>query len=164
MSEKLFPRRSPAEIAAELCRSCAWEEAGDPFGTAHKAAYYLFQELIERIGVDAARRILMHFGKGRVGRRGCVRVARLVVVGEENPRRPHGAARRRARDIRRDIPMKSESQPRAPAARAKLEQADKVLAELSADVALLALGSAEGAPGAEKALAAHRTKIEAAER
>jgi hypothetical protein len=57
-----------------------------------------------------------------------------------------------------------ELQPRAPAARAKLEQADKVFAELSADVALLALGAAEGAPGAEKALAAHRTKIEAADR
>ncbi len=50
MNEKLFPRRDPAEIAAELFRSCAWEEAGDPFSAAHKAAYYLFQEMIERIG------------------------------------------------------------------------------------------------------------------
>src|SRR5258708_39636135 len=50
MNENLFPRRDPAEIAAELFRSCAWEEAGDPFSAAHKAAYYLFQEMIERIG------------------------------------------------------------------------------------------------------------------
>jgi hypothetical protein len=60
--------------------------------------------------------------------------------------------------------MKTELQPRAPAAREKLQQAEQLAASLTADVALLALGAAEGAPGAEKALAAHRTKIEAAER
>jgi hypothetical protein len=54
--------------------------------------------------------------------------------------------------------------PRAPRARAKLEQAEKALEELSGEVALLALGAAEGAPGAEKALVAHRAKVEAAER
>jgi hypothetical protein len=39
MNEKLFPRRDPAELAAELFHSCQWEEAGDPGGAAHKAAY-----------------------------------------------------------------------------------------------------------------------------
>jgi hypothetical protein len=60
MSENLFPRRPPAEIVAELFRSCAWEEAGDPSGAAHKAADWLFSELIERIGVDDARKIFLH--------------------------------------------------------------------------------------------------------
>jgi hypothetical protein len=63
MSKNLFPRRDPAEIAAELFRSCAWEEAGDPFGAAHKAAYYLSQELDERIGVDRAKYVFRHFGE-----------------------------------------------------------------------------------------------------
>lgn len=63
MSENLFPRRDPAEIAAELFRSCAWEEAGSSNGAAYKAAYYLFQELIERGGTDRALWAFRHFGK-----------------------------------------------------------------------------------------------------
>jgi hypothetical protein len=63
MSENLFPRRLPAEIAAELFRSCEWEEAGEPFGAAHKSSYYLFQELIERLGLDRAKYIFRQFGK-----------------------------------------------------------------------------------------------------
>src|SRR5260221_2899249 len=55
MTENLWPRRYPAEIAAELFRSCQWEEAGDLHGSAHKAAYYLFQELIERMGAAHPR-------------------------------------------------------------------------------------------------------------
>jgi hypothetical protein len=54
--------------------------------------------------------------------------------------------------------------PRAPAARLKLEAAEQVLAGLSGEIALLSLGASEGAPGAEKALGAHRTKMESAER
>jgi hypothetical protein len=60
MSESLFPRRYPAEIAAELFRSCQWEEAGDPFGSAHKAAYCLFQELIQRMGAEHPRARELH--------------------------------------------------------------------------------------------------------
>lgn len=60
--------------------------------------------------------------------------------------------------------MTTDLQPRAPAARAKLEQAQKVLAELAADVASLALEAVEGKSGGEKALAAHRAKIDVAER
>jgi hypothetical protein len=56
MSKKLLPRRDPAEIASELFRSCQWEEAGDVARAAHKAAYYIFHELIERLGVDHKRR------------------------------------------------------------------------------------------------------------
>jgi hypothetical protein len=52
--------------------------------------------------------------------------------------------------------------PRAPAARAKLQQAEAVLAELEADVATLALEASEGKAGADKALAGHRSKIELA--
>jgi hypothetical protein len=63
MSENLFTRRPPSELATELFRSCAWEEAGDPGGAAHKAAYYLFQELIERLGAGHAKYIFRHFGK-----------------------------------------------------------------------------------------------------
>jgi hypothetical protein len=61
MSENLFPCRDPAEIAAELFRSCQWEVAGDVRGAAHKAAYYLFQELIEHLspGGKAGRSKLM---------------------------------------------------------------------------------------------------------
>jgi hypothetical protein len=53
--------------------------------------------------------------------------------------------------------------PRAPAARARLEQAQRTLAELDADVASLALEAVEGKPGAEKALTAHRGKIDGAQ-
>jgi hypothetical protein len=51
-----FPRRTPHEIAAELFKSCSWEEAGNPIAAADKAAYYLFQEFIVRLGVDHDRR------------------------------------------------------------------------------------------------------------
>jgi hypothetical protein len=54
--------------------------------------------------------------------------------------------------------------PRAPAVRAKLQQAEAVLAELEADVATLALEASEGKAGADKALAGHRSKIELAAR
>jgi hypothetical protein len=54
--------------------------------------------------------------------------------------------------------------PRAPAVRAKLDQAEEVLADLTAALASLALEASEGKRDAEKALAAHRIKIEAAER
>lgn len=53
---------------------------------------------------------------------------------------------------------------RAPAARNRLEQAKLLLTELSEQTAVLALEASEGKPGAEKALAAHRSKIELAER
>jgi hypothetical protein len=53
---------------------------------------------------------------------------------------------------------------RAPAAREKLQQAEAVLAEFEADVALLALEASEGKAGADKALAGHRSKIELAAR
>ena len=54
--------------------------------------------------------------------------------------------------------------PRAPAVREKLGRAEEVLAQLEADVAALALDASEGVAGAEKALAAHRSRIEMAER
>jgi hypothetical protein len=56
MSKKLLPRRDSAEIASELFRSCQWEVAGDVARAAHKAAYYIFHELIKRLGVDHKRR------------------------------------------------------------------------------------------------------------
>jgi hypothetical protein len=61
-------------------------------------------------------------------------------------------------------PPKHDGTPRAPAAREKLQQAEAVLAELEADVALLALEASEGKAGAEKALASQRSKIETAAR
>jgi hypothetical protein len=54
--------------------------------------------------------------------------------------------------------------PRAPAARDKLVAAESALAELEAEVAVLALEASEGKAGAEKNLIAHRSKIDAAER
>jgi hypothetical protein len=57
-----------------------------------------------------------------------------------------------------------EAKPRAPAARAKLKQSEHVLADLEQETAILALEAFEGKAGAEKALASHRAKIEAAER
>ena len=55
-------------------------------------------------------------------------------------------------------------QQRAPAARSKLHLAEETLASLMAEVASLALEASEGKGGAERALAAHRLKVEAAER
>ena len=60
--------------------------------------------------------------------------------------------------------MTTDLQPRAPGARAKLEQAERIVTDLAADVAELALEASEGKAGAEKALAAHRAKIDVAER
>lgn len=60
--------------------------------------------------------------------------------------------------------MSNTVKPRAPAARMLLEQAETVLAGLQADVAVLALEASEGKAGAEKGLAAQRSKIELAER
>ena len=60
--------------------------------------------------------------------------------------------------------MKTAIHARAPAAREKLNSADGVLAELEATVGALALEASESVAGAEKALAAHRSKIEMAER
>jgi hypothetical protein len=54
MSENLFPCRDPAEIAAELFRSCLWEMKEAP-DAADKAVYYLFQELITQLGEDHPR-------------------------------------------------------------------------------------------------------------
>jgi hypothetical protein len=53
---------------------------------------------------------------------------------------------------------------RAPAAREKLVIAEEVLAHLEVDVGAMVLEASEGKAGAEKALAAHRSKIELAER
>jgi hypothetical protein len=63
MSDHPFPYTPPAEAAAELFQSCAWEEAGDAAGAAHKASYYLFGELIERVGIARAKYLFRHFGK-----------------------------------------------------------------------------------------------------
>jgi hypothetical protein len=60
--------------------------------------------------------------------------------------------------------MQPDAKPRAPAARAKLEQAQAVLADLEQQTAVLALEAIEGKAGAEKVLAAHRSRIESAER
>jgi hypothetical protein len=60
--------------------------------------------------------------------------------------------------------MQPNPSPRAPAAREKLAAAEAGLAGLEADVGVLALDASEGRAGAEKALAAHRGKIETAER
>jgi hypothetical protein len=57
------------------------------------------------------------------------------------------------------------SQPnRAPAIAAKLAQAEALLKELDQDTAILSLEEFEGKPGAAKALASHRAKLEAASR
>jgi hypothetical protein len=56
------------------------------------------------------------------------------------------------------------SSPRAPAIAAKLAQAEAVLKELEQETALLSLEEFEGKPGASKALAQHRAKLEMAER
>jgi hypothetical protein len=58
----------------------------------------------------------------------------------------------------------TQTSPRAPAVAAKLADAKDILVELTHDLAELALEASEGKAGAEKALAAHRSKIEAAER
>jgi hypothetical protein len=58
----------------------------------------------------------------------------------------------------------TESGPRAPAARAKLDEAERELADLEASVAALALDASEGKAGAEKALGGHRSKIDQAAR
>jgi hypothetical protein len=63
MSKPIWPCMPPKEAAAELLRSCRWEMADDPASSAHKAAYYLFQELIECVGVGRAKYIFRHFGK-----------------------------------------------------------------------------------------------------
>jgi len=60
MSENLWPSGNPKENAAQLYRSCAWEVAGDPGEGAYKAAYWLFSELIERIGVNDAQETFLH--------------------------------------------------------------------------------------------------------
>ena len=60
--------------------------------------------------------------------------------------------------------MKTAILARAPAAREKLNSAEAVHAELETAVGTLALEASEGIAGAEKALAAHRSKIEIAER
>src|SRR5690242_5788327 len=51
---------------------------------------------------------------------------------------------------------------RAPAARERLAKAETVFAGLDADLGALALEASEGKSGADKALAAHRSKIEMA--
>ena len=56
------------------------------------------------------------------------------------------------------------SSPRAPAIAAKLAQAEAVLKELQQETAILSLEEFEGKPGAAKAHASHRAKLEAAER
>jgi hypothetical protein len=60
--------------------------------------------------------------------------------------------------------MLHEIKPRAPAARAKLAGAEAVLAELEQHTAILALEMSEGKTGSEKAMASHRSKIEAAKK
>jgi hypothetical protein len=42
-------------LAAELFRSCSLEMAGNTGEAAHKAAYYLFSEMIQRLGEDHPR-------------------------------------------------------------------------------------------------------------
>ncbi|MCW2218311.1 hypothetical protein M2232_001843 [Bradyrhizobium japonicum] len=58
----------------------------------------------------------------------------------------------------------SASGPRAPAVRLKLETAQAELAALDAEVATLTLDDAEEKPGARKALTAHRSDMQTAER
>lgn len=58
-----FPHRDPSTITKELFESCAWQEAGLPDGAAYKAAYYLFSELDERVGINRARWLFRHFGR-----------------------------------------------------------------------------------------------------
>jgi hypothetical protein len=53
---------------------------------------------------------------------------------------------------------------RAPAIAAKLARAEAVLKELQQETAILSLEEFEGKPGAAKALASHRAKLEMAER
>jgi hypothetical protein len=55
MNKPLWPCMQPKEAAAELLRSCAWEMGGNTGEAAHKAAYYLFQELIAQLGADHPR-------------------------------------------------------------------------------------------------------------
>jgi hypothetical protein len=55
-------------------------------------------------------------------------------------------------------------QPRSPAIAAKLAQAEAVLKELQQETAILSLEEFEQKPGASKALAQHRAKLEMAER
>jgi hypothetical protein len=55
--DNLWPNKPPKESIAELLRACRWEVAGDQFEGGYKAADYLFEELIERLGVDLARSI-----------------------------------------------------------------------------------------------------------
>src|ERR1035437_9452745 len=54
MSENLWPCKPPGEAAAELFHSCLWEMK-EPTDAADKAAYYLFRELIQRLGEDHPR-------------------------------------------------------------------------------------------------------------
>ena len=59
MSENLWPNKPPKESIAELLRACRWEVAGNQIEGGYKAADYLFEELIARVGVDLARSIFM---------------------------------------------------------------------------------------------------------
>jgi hypothetical protein len=61
--QHLPPRQSRRDTVHELIQGCAYEEAGDVPSAALKAAYYLFQDIAERIGVDQARAIFAHYAK-----------------------------------------------------------------------------------------------------
>jgi hypothetical protein len=63
LKEYQWPFSDPHDLVAELFCLGRWEEAGDAIGGAHKAANYLFSELIERVGVGRAKYIFRHFGK-----------------------------------------------------------------------------------------------------
>jgi hypothetical protein len=58
------PRRQPLrDTVHELIEGCAFEEAGHVPSAALKAAYYLFRDITERIGVDQAREIFAHYAQ-----------------------------------------------------------------------------------------------------
>ncbi|MCP2125801.1 hypothetical protein [Bradyrhizobium ottawaense] len=57
------PGLSPQDAVHELLQSCAFEEAGHVPSAAYKAAYYLFRDITERIGVEEARAIFMHYAE-----------------------------------------------------------------------------------------------------
>jgi hypothetical protein len=59
---KYFREKYPGEAAADLVASCLYEELF-PTGAAEKAAYYLFDNIREQLGVEEARRIFLKFGK-----------------------------------------------------------------------------------------------------
>jgi hypothetical protein len=69
MSERLFPGANPKTLAAELLSACRLEMADDKGDSAHKAAYWLFQQVKAYAGLTAARAAFVHFGRPPTTRR-----------------------------------------------------------------------------------------------